>query len=61
VDFELVCGRCGSSLALSVGEEHDTLVMDLVHRFAQAHESCGFIAPHNTSNEVSHRKSDTQE
>jgi hypothetical protein len=44
--IDLSCGKCESGLALdTVEEEMETFTLDLIHRFTQAHESCGYITP----------------
>jgi hypothetical protein len=49
--IDLACGKCESSLALdTTDEEMETFSLDLIHRFATAHEECGFISP--TSSEL---------
>jgi hypothetical protein len=47
---------------MSIGDDYETLAIDLLHRFSQAHESCGFIAPHaDTLSEISKRNIDLDE
>jgi len=44
---ELNCGQCASSLSLEADDE--TAVWIITNRFANAHTSCGFVAPSQMS------------
>lgn len=41
--IDLSCGKCDQSLSID-SEDNDAL-WSLVHRFANGHAGCGFIAP----------------
>jgi hypothetical protein len=43
--LELNCGRCESGVIVDVADEYATLGIDLIHRFAKAHEGCGLVVP----------------
>lgn len=41
--IDLSCGKCDQSL--SVESEDNDALWSLIHRFANGHSACGFIAP----------------
>ncbi len=43
--LELNCGRCESGVIVDVEDDYATLGIDLIHRFAKAHEECGLVVP----------------
>jgi hypothetical protein len=47
---EMVCGACESSINID-SEEEDAVWM-VVHRFANAHAGCGFMAPVHLDAEI---------
>lgn len=42
---DMTCGPCQSTMTMDYDEDMDTVTLDLVHRFTQAHVACGYIAP----------------
>lgn len=42
---QMSCGNCASEITVDTDENMETMSLDLIHRFNEAHVECGFIAP----------------
>lgn len=42
---QMTCGNCTSEITVDTDENLETMSLDLIHRFNEAHVECGFIAP----------------